>query len=441
MKWRKLMAGVITAVLALSLVVGCSGTKKEEPKPAEQPAQTTPAPEPEKKVELEFWGWWSSATRMPTINKIVDGWNKEHPNIQVKYTFVPFGDLMTKYLASVAAGNPPDVVASPDIFTVPTRAQKKQAMELSTLGADAIKDQFYPEFWKAVLYQGKAYALPWVGETKYLYYNKDHFKAAGLDPEKGPVTWDDLWSFADKLDKKEGGKLVQAGFHPLFGNFAYRGWVWNSGSLFFDNREWPTINTEKNISVMDWIKKWTDRYGYESYAAMKGANGSGPQNLFIQQKISMTIETATWEGELKKNGPSIKYGIVPVPTPDGKQFQNANYTGGFDVEIPVGAKNPKQAFEFAKYWATDAAVIWAQEQNDFPAYTKAAEKITTTEFKRMVDNMKYTGLIPLPQFAPLYNDALDVAVQDVISGKKSAKDALGTAQGEIQKMVQQNTSK
>lgn len=438
MKWRKLMAGVLVSVLALSLVVGCSG-KKEEPKTTTPPATTTPAPEP--KVELEFWGWWSSATRMPTINKIVDQWNKNNPNIQVKYTFVPFGDLMTKYLASVAAGNPPDVVVSPDIFTVPTRATKKQAMDLSALGADTLKDQFYPEFWKAVQSQGKVHALPWVGETKYLYYNKDHFKAAGLDPEKGPVTWDDLWAFADKLDKKEGNKVVQAGFHPLFGNFGYRGWVWNSGNLFFDTREYPTINTEKNVEVLTWIKKWTDRWGYEPYSALKGSFGGGPQHPFVQGKVSMIIETATWEGELKKNGPNIKYGIVPVPTKDGKQHQNANYTGGFDVEIPVGAKNPKQSFEFAKYWATEAAVIWAQEQNDFPAYVKAVDKITTPEFKRMVDNMKNTGLIPLPKFAPLYNDPIEVAIQDVVSGKKDAKKALDEAQGLVVKMVQENTSK
>lgn len=437
MNWRKLSAGALASVLALSLVVGCSGTKKEEPtKPAEQTQAA-----PEKKVELEFWGWWSSATRMPTINKIVDEWNKKNPNIQVKYTFVPYGDLMTKYLASVAAGNPPDVVVSPDIFTIAQRAQKKQAMDLSTLGGDLMKDSFYPEFWKAVQYQGKPYGLPWMGETKYLYYNKDHFKAAGLDPEKGPVTWDDLWNYNEKLMKIEGGKVAQAGFHPLFGNFGYRGWVWNSGSTFFDSREWPTINSDANVAVMDWVKKWTDRYGYETYAAFKGGFGGGPQHPFVQGKVSMIIETATWEGELKKNGPNVKYGIVPVPTKDGKQHQNANYTGGFDVELPVGSKNPKQAFEFAKYWATDAAVIWAQEQNDFAAFNKAAEKITTPEYKRMVDNMKNTGLIPLPQFAPLYNDPIEVAITDVISGKKDSKKALGDAQGLVQKMVQENTNK
>ncbi len=436
MNWRKATAAFLSTAVVASVIAGCGTAKQEAPKT--DGTQTTA---PAKKVELEFWGWWSSATRMPTINKIIGDWNAKNPNIQVKYTFVPFGDLMTKYLASVAAGNPPDVVASPEIFTVATRANKKQAMELSSLGADALKDQFYPAFWNAVTVNGKAYALPWVGETKYLYYNKDHFAEAGLDPEKGPVSWADLEAFANKLDKKEGNKITRAGFHPMFGNMGFHGWVWNAGGLFFDNRNFPTINADKNVEVLDWMKKWTDRYGFDAYSAFKGGFGGGPQHPFVQGKVSMIVETATWEGELKKNGPNVKYGIVPIPTPDGKQHQNAAYSGGFAVEIPVGVKNPAESFQFAKYWATEAAVTWAKEQNDFPAYNKAGESITTPEFKRMADNMKNTGLIPVPLFAPTYLDAINPAVDDALAGKKTSKDALGAAQGAVTKMVQENTSK
>ncbi|MDB4897381.1 MAG: ABC-type sugar transport system, periplasmic component, partial [Firmicutes bacterium] len=410
MNLRKASAAILSTVVAASVIAGCSGvTPKSGPSTAG--AATAPAGQ---KVDLEFWGWWSSATRMPTINKLIDQWNQKNPNIHVKYTFVPFDQIMTKYLASVAAGNPPAVVASPELFTVSRRAQKKQAMDLSALGADSLKDQYYPQLWNAAQFNGKAYALPWVGETKYLYYNKDMFKEVGLDPEKGPVSWDDLQKFADKLDKKEGGKYTRIGFHPLLGNFSYNGWVWNAGGQLFKDEQ-PTINTDKNAQVLDWIKQWTDRYGYQTYAAIKGNGSGGPQNPFMQGKVAMVAETATWEGELKKNAPNLKYGVVPVPTPDGKQHQNAAYSGGFAVEIPVGSKHPKEAFDFAKYWTTEAAVTWAQEQNDFPAYNKATETITTPEFKRMADNMKNTGLIPLPIYAPNDMDTVQASVDDVVA--------------------------
>jgi ABC-type glycerol-3-phosphate transport system substrate-binding protein len=170
MNLRKVTAAILSTVVAASVVAGCSGvTPKSDPKTA----AAAPAGQ---KVDLEFWGWWSSATRMPTINKLIDQWNQNNPDVHVKYTFVPYDQIMTKYLASVAAGNPPAVVASPELFTVSRRAQKKQAMDLSTLGADSLKDQYYPQLWNAAQFNGKPYALPWVGETKYLYYNKEQFK-------------------------------------------------------------------------------------------------------------------------------------------------------------------------------------------------------------------------------------------------------------------------
>src|SRR5690606_5438215 len=136
--------------------------------------------------------------------------------------------------------------------------------------------------------------------------------------------------------------------------------------------------------------------GYRNYAAFKGSFTGGPQNPFIQGRLSMIIETATWEGELKRYGPDVNYGVVPIPTPDGRQHPTASYTGGFAVEIPYGSRNSQAAFEFARYWVTEAAIIWAEEQNDFPAYRRAAEVIQTPEFRRMADYMAYTGLIPLP---------------------------------------------
>jgi len=443
---RKVTAVFLASLLAATLLAGCGGgakkggesTTPQTQQPTQQQPQQTETPKAEP-VSIEFWGWWSSETRMPTINKIVDKWNSEHPDIQVTYTFVPFGEMNTKYLASVAGGNPPDMVVSPDIFTSIQRGENGQAMELSSLGALDLKDLYYPNFWDAVTTDdGKIYALPWVGETKFLYYNKQLFREAGLDPEKGPVTWDDLWTMAEKLDKWEGSKLVQMGFHPLMGNFGFQGWVWNAGGLLFQNDETPTINADKNVEVLEWIKKWTDRYGYDVFSGFKGSFGTGPQHAFIQGKIGMVVETATFEKEIKTNAPTLEYGVVPVPTPDGKQHQNASYSGGFSVELPVGSKHPQQALEFAKYWTQEAAVIWAQEQNDFPAYTKAVETITTPEFKRAADNMQYTGLIPVPLTASNYLDFVNPAVDEVLMGNMSAKAALDQAQSQIEDVVAEN---
>lgn len=432
MNWRKVAAGVMTTVLAASIVAGCA-TKKEAPKPAGEAA-------PAEKVTLEWWGWWSSATRMPTIEKIVKDWNEKNPNIQVKYTFVPFDQILTKYTASVAAGNPPDMVSA-DLALLPMRAQKKQAMDLSALGADAIKGDYFPGLWSAGVFNGKVYSLPWMGDSRFLYYNQDMFKDAGLTDADAPKTWDDLMKLADKLDKKDNGKLTRVGFHPMIGNFGYESWVLNAGGKFFDESDKPAVSNDVSVKTLDWIKKWNDRYGRTEWAAFSGAFGNGANHPFVLGKAAMVVETPTFLGEALKNNPNLHIGRVAVPTPDGKQHPFAAISSGFGIELPTGSKHAKQAFEFAKYWTGDAAKVWATEQNDFPANQKVAGTIQTAQFQEVVKQMANTSYVKTPMYAPSWRDATKVAVDDVMAGKKDSKTALDAAQKAIEQMVKENSSK
>lgn len=435
MNWRKVTSGILATAVTATLIAGCATKQTDAPKTTDPAQQQGPA----QKVELEWWGWWASATRKPSVDKIVKMFNDKNPNIQVTYTFVPWDQILTKYTASVAAGNPPDVVST-DLALLPLRATRKTAMDLSALGADEMKDQFFPGLWAAGTYNGKQYALPWMGDSRFLYYNKEHFKEVGLDENKGPVTWDELWAYADKLDKRNGGKLERMGFHPLLGNFGYESWVLNAGGNFFDNRQFPTVNNEKAVTTLDWVKKWTDRYGQGEVATFRSL-GVGAQHVFVTGKASMVVETPTFQGEALKNNPNLKMGRVAVPTPDGKQHPFAAISSGFGIEIPVGVKHPKESMEFAKFWVSEAAKIWATEQNDFAASKVVADSIQTEAFQQVVKQMTNTSYYATPIFAPSWRDATTVAVDDVVTGKKDPKKALDDAQGQVVKMVQENSAK
>jgi multiple sugar transport system substrate-binding protein len=424
----------MVSVLALSLVAGCGGKKAEEP-------NNTATPAPEEKVTLEFWAHWASEQRRPTIDKILKTWNDTHPNIQVNYTPVPFDQITTKVQAGVAAGNAPDVVVL-DTFTTQFRASKNQNTDLTQFGADSIKGEYFDAPWSANTYNGKTYGLPFVTDTRMLFYNKAAFKEAGLDPEKGPLSWDDLWKFSDKLDKKTGNKLERIGFHPLQGG-GYDLWVPNGGGNFFDaKRENPTINTDpKNAEIMDWIKKWNDRYGNENFAAFKSTFQGGANDPFLTGKVAMEVNVATFAAQIKKYNPSLEYGMIPIPTPDGKQHSASAFSGGFNIELPAKTKHAKQAYEFAKYLTTDAAIVWAKEQYDMPAAKKAAQGIDDPVFKAMLNNMPNTAFQPRPLFAPDYGTAIQKAVDDVMAGKATTKAALDEAQKTVEQMIKDNKGK
>jgi multiple sugar transport system substrate-binding protein len=425
----------MVSMLALSMVAGCGGAK-----PAPQQG-TTPAPATQEKVTLQFWAHWASEQRRPTIDKIIKTWNDAHPNIQVQYTPVPFDQIMTKVQAGVAAGNAPDVVVL-DTFTTQFRGAKKQSTDLSALGADALKGNYFDSPWSANVYNGKVYGLPFVTDTRMLFYNKAAFKDAGLDTNKGPASWDDLWAYADKLDKKEGGKLTRVGFHPLWGA-GFDLWVPNAGGDFFDaKRETPTINSNpKNLEVMNWIKKWNDRYGQATWAAFKSTFQGGANDPFLTGQVAMEVQVATFAAQIKKYNPSLDYGMVPIPTPDGKQHLGSAFSGGFNVELPANTKHTKEAFEFAKYLTTEAAGVWAKEQYDMPAAKAAAQGVDDPVFKAMMDNMPNTIFQSRPLYAPDYGTAVQKAVDDVMAGKADPKAALDEAQKTVEQMIKDNQGK
>ncbi|WP_052351708.1 ABC transporter substrate-binding protein [Deinococcus pimensis] len=390
------------------------------------------------KVTLDFWAHWGSEQRRPTINKIIDTWNKAHPDIQVKYTFVPFDQIQTKTLASVAAKNPPDVVVI-DIRTSRIRASKNQNTDLSKLGADKVKEQFYANLWTTGTYKGDQYALPFVTESRFLYYNKDAFKEAGLNPGKGPATWDDLMAYAKKLDKKSGPIYQRIGFYPLYGNFGFEGWVQNAGEdTWDDSRDNPNVNSATAVRTLNWIKEWNDRYGSRTLTSFKASFGSGTQDPFISGKLGMIAEAGTYAATLAKYAPGMNYGMVRMPTPTGQTGAMTSWGGGFNVELPAGGQHPKEAYAFAKWFVTEGARIWAKEQNDFPAYKSASLGITSPAFRMMSANMKNTFVSVSPQYAPTYGTYIDKAVDEVLNRDVDAKKALDDAQTQIKRVIEEN---
>ncbi|GGK35756.1 ABC transporter substrate-binding protein [Deinococcus malanensis] len=393
------------------------------------------APAAAQKVNLKFSAHWLSEQRRPTITRIVNTWNQRNPNIQVEYTGVPFDQIITKTVAGVAAGNAPDVVVI-DIRSGKQRAAKNQILNLSALGADKLKSGFFANLWNTGTYNGKQYALPFVTDTRVLFYNKAAFKEVGLDPNKPPKTWDELWSYALKLDKKDGNRWVRMGFHPNFGEFGYSGWVTNAGGSFFDkDNEEARANNPTAVKVLNWMKKWTDKYGANNYAAFRASFGGGAQDEFMSGKVPMVVRNGNYLTTLRVNAPNMQYGFVAVPTEDGKQDGASSWGGGFNIEIPRSTKHPKEAFAFAKYLATEGAKVWAAEQNDLPGYQVARLANKNPNFTKLSNNLKYTYVDTVPVYAPSYESAINKAVDDVLLRNKDAKDALDEAQAAIAKQV------
>jgi multiple sugar transport system substrate-binding protein len=429
---------VILAVLAL-ILSGCAGFQTG----GNNESETTE----EGKTVIDFWTFWGSEIRKPVIEKIIADFNASQDEIEVKHTYLPFGDIWTKELAAIAAGDPPDVVIN-DINTTALRGQKNQAMNLSEfLKEDDISGRFYPELWDATLHEGESYGIPFNTDTRVLFYNKDAFKEAGLDPEKPPTTWAELEEYAAKLDKKSGNGYERIGFYPLYGIGADV-WMLNAdGNNYFTENNEVQIDTAVNRETLNWLKTWQEKYGDDVINSYKAQIDSQQGNPFFNGSLGMFANAPTFYTQIRDYAPELNFGVAPLPERE-EGSGHTSWGGGFVAEIPEGAKNPEASWEFIKYLTdVDAQEYWAVQNFDNVANIEAAEAAAKSDefsedgtivYEMAVENMENTLLTPVPVVAPDFGGLINPNLDQFFLGTMTAEEALSKSQADVEELVNKN---
>lgn len=426
---KKLLCTLLTAAMAVTTLVGF-GTKPVEVQAAE-------------KEELAFWGWWSSEARKPHIQKMVEDFNASQDKYHVTYVDIPFGDIFTKNIAQIAAGNPCDIMAN-NLEEVKFRAEQGQVEALDEYLTDDVKGAFYDQYTEACTGEdGSVYALPLSCDTRGIYYNKAHFEEAGINAED-IKTWDDLVEAARKLDKKDGDDWERIGFMPIIGNGALDTWVFNAnqGMGWFDaETKEATVNTDVNKEVFKWVRDQIEYYGQDKFNELDGVFKSGMQDPFASGMVSMLVHTSAYQSALKQNAPDLEYGVIPIP-----EFKEGNghlaNGGGFVLEIPKGAKCPEGSYEFIKY-------VTSRETQDFLAtnigdFSARNDFDDTTEFFKNPINqdlskcLEETFTLIVPNELKGYQDVINPLLEEGTLGLISTDEALDNAQKALEDFIATN---
>ncbi len=437
-KSRTFLLSLTSTALLLS---GCAGFQTSDSSEGET--------NEEGKTVVDFWSFWGSEIRRPVIEKIVADFNASQDEIVVKHTYSPWGDIWTKELAAIAAGNPPDVVIN-DINATAIRGKENQAMNLSEFMDEDFADKFYPELWNATLYEGDSYGIPFNTDTRVLFYNKDAFEDAGLDPEDPPETWAELEEYAAKLDVKNGDDYERLGFYPLWG-VGYDVWLLNAnGENYFgedNDTENVNVNTETNVEVLNWLKSWRDRIGEDVVNSYQAQIDSQQGNPFFSGDLAMLVQQPTFYTQISEYAEDLNFGVAPLP-----EYEPGNghtsWGGGFVAEIPEGSSDPEAAWEFIEYLTgAEAQEYWAVENFDNVANIEAAEAAAQSEelteegrmvYQMAVESMENTLLTPAPVEAPAFYNYINPHVDEFFLGSMTAEEALEQAQTDVEDLIEEN---
>lgn len=401
------------------------------------------------KVSIEFWSFWGSGLRRDAIEDIIEDFNASQDNIEVEYVYQPWGDIWTKSLASIAAGDPPDVIVQ-DINSVQQRAEAQQSTNLQEyINQEDMESLFYPHLWETVFYEENAYALPFNTDTQVLFYNKDAFEEVGLDPDTPPATWEELEEYARALDVQNGDSWERIGFYPLWDTGAD---VWalnaDNGVSWFDDEGNVTINTPKKVEALEWILEWQDYYGADTINSYEAEFGSGVADPFISGLVGIRAQNINYYTNLLENAPEdFNFGVAPLPEHE-EGSGNWSWGGGFVLEIPYGAENPEASYEFMKYLtSTEVQEEFGLNSFDIMANQEANTNLAThpdlDEEGQMIyemahRNLEDTVITPVPLTAPDFGSLVNGEIDNVLLGNQSPEEALKAAQASVENLVEQN---
>jgi multiple sugar transport system substrate-binding protein len=362
-----------------------------------------------------------------------------------------------KIMPALTGSEPPDILVRSGGDLVKSYAKEGLIVQLN----DAIKTGGIDinDFYAAPLDQCKVgdqiWCLPWGTDIYALFWNKDMFKAAGLDPNTPPQTMEQLVEFADKLTKVGGdGNIQQIGFIPdqawghqdlyarMFGGFWYN-----------DDGTKLTANSQPMIDSLTWEQQFYSKYGFDQVLAF--ATGFGDQYMspdypFYTGKLAMLVdgEWQTGPNFISKFKPELSYGVAPFPYPaDHPERANTGVVQGTVAVIPANAKNQEASAKLLAWMMSPAIVAEEMCFNaNLPTSKIAGQDPCFTnnpKFKVFLDLMgsKNAYYIITSPISIEYNDAYALVEEQVLHTGADPKPLLDQLQADYEPKLEEALQK
>lgn len=308
-------------------------------------------------VTVTYWEKWSGFEGEAMRNTIELFNSKKVKNRDGNVIFCRYlsaSQIDRKSILAIASGNPPDLTGFWS-FNLHAFADMGALRSLDDLIArDKFDlDRYIPVFPDMARHRGKMWGLPTTPATTALYWNKDMFRAAGLDPEKPPKTIAELDEMAEKLTKIDPatGRMERLGFIPVEPGWWHWAWGYYFGGKLVGDDGRLTVDDPKNIEAFKWVTKFANRYGREKLLAFKQGVGSfdSPQNAFMSNRIGMVMQGVWMANFIRFHNPHLDYGCAPFPSAFDTQGEPVTIAEMDVITIPRGARNVDEAWEVIKF--------------------------------------------------------------------------------------------
>ncbi len=397
-------------------------------------------------TEIEFY--FPVAVGGP-VTKIVDAYAadfmKAHPSIKVNPVYAgSYVDTLTKAVTATKSGKGPQmaVLLAVDAYSL---VDDELILPFDELAADAEGKawlaSFYPAFMRNGQIDGHTWGIPFQRSTIVLYWNKDAFREAGLDPEKAPANWAEHAAFAEKATKRDGDRVTRWGVEIPGTGFTY--WLYQAlvaqAGAELANANGTKVNFNDPACV-EALQYWIDLTAkYKAHPPGIADWATAPRD-FLEGKAAMIWHTTGNLSNIRANA-KFPFGVAMLP----EMKRRGSPTGGGNFHLFKGASKAQQeaSITFLKWitsperaaqWGIDTGYVatrpdaWQTEAMkkyvaDFPPAAVARDQLQVAVPELSThDNQRVT-------------QALNDELQAALLGRKQPKPALDDAQANATRLL------
>jgi sn-glycerol 3-phosphate transport system substrate-binding protein len=384
------------------------------------------------------------------ITKIIDGYaadfEKENPSIKVKPIYAgTYQETLVKALTAHKSGTPPvlSVLLSTDIFTmIDEDAVVPFDPFIKTDDDRKWVQSFFPAFMLNSQTGGKTWGIPFQRSTVVLYWNKELFREAGLDPEKPPKTWAEQLELAQKLTKRDAaGTTAQWGMQIPSSGFPYwlfQGLTTQAGAILANAAGDKTDFA--NPAVVEALQYWVDlSQKHKVHPSGIVEWGTTPRDFF-ERKVAMMWTTT---GNLTNVRTNAKFPFGVALLPAGKRPGSPTGGGNFYLSKKASPAEQEAAFKLVRWMTTpERAAQWSADTG-YVAVTPAAYE--TEALKKYVAGFPQ-ALVARDQLPSAVAElsthenqrvtkALNDGLQAALTGAKPPAKAMADAQAEAERIL------
>ena len=383
------------------------------------------------------------------ITRLVDAYaakfEKENPDVKVRPIYAgTYQETIVKALTAHKSGTPPvtSVLLSTDMFTlideeaiVPIDGFVKTDEDRAWLKS------FFPAFMLNSQTGGETWGVPFQRSTIVLYWNKDAFREAGLDPEKAPATWAEQASFAEKLTKRDGsGNVSQWGVQIPSSGFPYwlfQGLTTQAGAVLANAEGNQTFYDKPEVAQA--LQYWVDLAKQKVHPPGIVEWGTTPKDFF-ERKVAMMWTTTGNLTNVRGNA-RFPFGVAMLPA--GRQPGSPTGGGNFYISRKATRAQGEVAFRFIRWvtaperaarWSIDTGYVAVRPD----AYDTPAMRAYVADFPAAAvarDQLKYAVAELSTHENQRVTKALNDGLQAALTGTKAPEQAMKDAQAEAERIL------